>query len=289
MRKLKQIISVIPVIIILLYACEGFNNGNENLPVAKVYNKYLYKSELAKQMGNLGQGMSGEDSVELARSYIDRWLRQQLMLHQAEMNLTEEEKEVSMELEDYRAKLLIYKYQQRWINKNLDTVIDSSAVKDYYNTYSSNFKLDNSIIKGLYIKLSKVSPDINRVNYWIRSDSEDAGRELIDYSRDYAAELRVMDKSWVPLHEILSQFNQSIDDPENFLRYRNYFHAEDEQYHYYIKIDDYKLKGEVAPLDYVKDNIKLILLNKRKIRQINELESSTYNNALNREQFKIYE
>ncbi|NJK86143.1 MAG: hypothetical protein HC906_09395 [Bacteroidales bacterium] len=51
---------------------------------------------------------------------------------------------------------------------------------------------------------------------------------------------------------------------------------------------DFKLSGEVAPLEYVEQNIRNIILNKRKVQLINTLESNIYNDALNRGYFTIF-
>lgn len=273
-------------ILLSLPSCDQFQSNNQDIPVAKVFDSYLYKSELAKQIDG---DLSPEDSAEMAKSYIQRWIDRQLLLRMAETHLTEADKNVNMELEDYRAKLLIYKYEQQWIKENLDTVIDTMQIREYYEAYTSNFILDNAIIKGMYIKVSNVSPDISNLNYWIRSEDHENRQEIMDYCKDYASEFRVFEDKWMSLQPFLAEMDHEIDNPEEYLRYRSYLHVQDDQYHYYIKINDKRLRGDVAPLEYVSDDIRLILLNKRKIQQINQLENNIYNDALNRDQVKIFE
>ena len=80
-----------------------------------------------------------------------------------------------------------------------------------------------------------------------------------------------------------------IGNPESFLRYRRTIEASDSTHHYFVRILQYAFSGDPSPLELVSDDIAKIILNKRKIKLLNELEASIYNDAQNRGQFTIYE
>jgi len=79
-----------------------------------------------------------------------------------------------------------------------------------------------------------------------------------------------------------------INNQEQYLRYNNFIETQDSLFYYLVNIKDCRLKSTVAPLNYVSDNIRYIILNKRKIEFIKELENDSYNDALNRNSFEIY-
>jgi len=55
-----------------------------------------------------------------------------------------------------------------------------------------------------------------------------------------------------------------------------------------LKIRDYKLRSTPAPFDYVKEDIKRIIWNTRRLEFIQELENGIYNRALEENKFIIY-
>ena len=52
-----------------------------------------------------------------SRDFIEKWVRNQLLLNKAEINLTDEEKNVELQIENYRSSLLIYAYQQSYLRQ----------------------------------------------------------------------------------------------------------------------------------------------------------------------------
>ncbi len=56
-----------------------------------------------------------------------------------------------------------------------------------------------------------------------------------------------------------------------------------------IGIRDYLLPGALAPLDLVRDDVRSILLNRRKLEFIKDLENKIYNQAYDKAKVKIFE
>ena len=282
-RIIKVFLSILGLFIVV-FACTHYVSKKEN-PLARVYDNYLYKSEV-KDLVN--KEIDPKDSAIIVQNYIDMWIRNQLMLKKAEQNLSDNQKDVERQLEDYRAKLLIYKYKQQWISENLDTVVRFTEIENYYNSYSSNFKLKENILKALYIKIPKDSPDINKVNRWIASDNKKDKDLLQSYCYKFASTYDHFDSSWVPFRQLLNRTPINVENEKQLLQQRKFIEGADEDYSYYIKINDYQLRSNIAPLPYVHNDIRHIILNKRKIRLVEELENNIYSDALNYGSFKIY-
>ena len=71
--KLQHILIFIP----FLWACNDKFAKNEQ-PVAKVFDKYLLKSEVS---GFIPQGTPSKDSLIMAQSYVRNWITKELLLH----------------------------------------------------------------------------------------------------------------------------------------------------------------------------------------------------------------
>src|SRR5690606_13268630 len=98
--------------------------------VARSYDTYLYRKDLA---GIVPEGVTGEDSIRLARAYIDQWLRQQAVLVQAQRNVKANSEHIEKQVEAYRDGLIVYEYEQALISQKLDTVVTKQAISNYYD------------------------------------------------------------------------------------------------------------------------------------------------------------
>lgn len=270
---------------LVFFACKSGSQKPGDPAVARVYDKYLYKSELDHIVP---KGISGNDSAALVKDHIDKWVRRELLMHQAEENLSPDEKNVEQQIEDYRASLLIFKYEQNYIKQKIDTVVSDKDVADYYKKNSSNFIINNPLVKGIFVIVPKTAPDIEKVRHLYRSDDQDDIKALDSYCYNYATKYEYFDEHWIYFNEILRYLPTSYIRPEDILKYHKHYEVQDSLNYYFLKINSYQLAGSVAPLEFVTSDIKSILLNKRKIKMIQELESNIYNNALNRNNFTIY-
>jgi hypothetical protein len=272
-------------LMVVFVACKQKDNSKTNVHVARVYDKYLNSAQI---MNIVPKGLSKTDSANIVKDHIDKWVREQLLMHQAQQYLSQDDKNVEQQIEDYRSSLLIFKYEQNFIKQKLDTSISDKQIEEYYSTHSSNFILNSPLIKGLYIQVAKNAQDIAKVKKIYRSDNTEDIRELESYCYHYASKYDYFDENWIYFDKIYNKIPETYIRPENILQSRKYYEAQDSAYFYLVKISDYKLAGEVAPMEFIKEDIKSILLNKKKIELINELESDIYNDALNHENFTVY-
>ncbi len=272
------------ILLVFLGSCDSTMHSDEE-PLAQVHDKYLYLSEVQTI---IPEQASSSDSAKIVSNYINTWVRKQLLVNQAEQLLDDDSRNISRQVEDYRNSLLIYKYQQKLIQQKLDTVVTEQEVESYYNEYKSNFILPYNIVKALYIKIPKSSPDVDKVVQWYKSDEPDDQSRLQDYCYQYAVKYDQFEGEWINFKQVLSQIPTEINDEERFLRFRKYLETEDSLFLYYLRIKDYHLQGTEQPLSHAKGRIRSIILNKRKFNFIEELENEVYNKALNRNEFVIY-
>ena len=268
------------LLIVTLSAC--INSADETI-IASVNEHDLLLSEVLKEMP-----IQTVDSSYFVQHYMNDWVKKQLMLYHAEINLSIDMQDYHKQIEEYRASLLIYAYQQQLINQNFDTTIAEASVTDYYNQYKEEFKLNKNIFKGRYIVVEKSAPKLSKLSKWYKSDKEESILELEDYCQQFAKEFYLADSSWQYFSLINNKLPEFIQYEEYFLKNTRGVYFEDEKFLYYIYIKDYKIKGSISPLALEKDKIRNVLLNKNKIKYLKQLEDELYQNGLALKKIKIY-
>jgi hypothetical protein len=266
-------------------SCTQIETRSREKPLAQVFEKNLYPSDTRDIFPS---NISRKDSILILHNYVDKWVKKQLILQKAELNLTEEQKDVRQQIEEYRSSLLIYKYEQNLILQKLDTLISDEEIEAYYTENPSNFNLDRHIVKALFIKLPLDAPDLWRVRQLYRSEREEDFKELESYCYQYGVKYDYFEDNWIPFTTITRVLPNEIRNPESFLRWNRYIEQQDSAFRYMAHLREHSLAGTVAPLPYIEQKIRSIILNKRKVQFIRDLENNIYKDALNKGSFTIY-
>jgi len=277
--NIKQLL-VFSAVVLLLSSC--FNN-NEGRIIASVNEKDLMLEEVLEEMP-----IQIEDSSFFVERYMNDWIRKQLMIYHAEINLSSAIQNYEKQIKEYRASLLIYAYQQELINQNFDTSISLKQVTDYYNQYKDEFKLSKNIFKGRFIVVDRSAPKLINLNKWYKSNKESSLEDLNDYCQQFAKEYYLEDDKW----QYFSIFNQKLPEyiieESYFLENTKGVVFEDVNLRYYVFIKDYLINGSISPLEMEQEKIKNVLLNKNKIEYLKQLEDELYQNGLALKKIKIY-
>ncbi len=276
---------VIWAFVLLGHGCSLFEGNNHEEPVARVIEQYLYPSDISHA---LPEGTTLQDSIVLAKRYIDTWVKDQLMLHRAEQALTEEQKDFEKQIAEYRRSLLIYSYRQKLLQQKMDTVVSGEEVQSYYQENISNFILGEDVIRGTFIKVPLSAPRTDELRRWSRSNGEDDLDQIEKYCISYADKYSDFNNSWIYFSSIKVQLPMQISDPSRYLSYNRDIETTDANYRYFLHVAAHLPEGEVAPIEMVTEDITNIILNKRKIEFFQDLEQRVYNDGVSRNQFEIY-
>jgi len=258
---------------------------DKKIPVAKVYDKYLYLSDIQHIFP---EKVTKDDSIALAKSYITTWIKTQLIVNKAELNLPAEQLDINQQIDAYRSSLLIYKYEDQMIKEKLDTTVTDEEMEAYFNQNTASFVLEENVVKALYIKVPKTAPDINNVKTWYKSEEHEDIKKLDSYCYNYAAKYDYFKDNWVNFENILRGLPKQIDNEDEFLKKNRYIEQEDKDFYYFVYIKEHNSKGAIPPFIVVKSKIKDIIFNKRKIKFLSDLENKIFNDAQDHSNFAIY-
>ncbi|MGB0176734.1 MAG: hypothetical protein ACPF9D_06190 [Owenweeksia sp.] len=268
-------------------ACNWLGSGGkeDREPVARVYDRYLYKEDIESIVPS---ALKGNDSIAFIQNYIGIWAKDQLMLYKAEYNLTEQQKDFEQQITDYRNDLLKFAYQQEYVRQNLDTNISDTEVEAYYERNGDNFELKENILKARYMVVNANAPKISNARDWFRSEKPDDFQKVKEYALKYASEFSLEDTSWVSFDLLASKFPIETYNQSEFLANNKYVELTKNGKLYLLKIVSYKIKEGKSPLTYVKDVIRNILINQRKLELLANLEKNLLDDALDKKEFETY-
>ncbi len=272
------------LLIFLVFTTFSCQRGVKENPLARVDDNYLYESDVPRF---LTENIQGKDSITMVKSYVEKWIKEQLILQKAELNI-EEEETLEKQIDDYRKSILIYTYEQKMLKQKLDTTIDESEKKAYFDENIEKFKLTRPVVRALYIKLPKTAPNTERVEAWYTSNDAEDIQELENYCFQYANRYDFFEDNWVYFDEIATNVPTSFSDPERFLRVSNAIEASDSIYHYYVHLREKKYKGETMPFSLIENDIESILLNKKKLQFLKELKTNIFLDGKQKNKFEIY-
>ena len=254
--------------------------------IARVYDNYLYSPDVKDIVP---AGITGEDSIKLVNKFINNWIREKLIVYKAEQNLTDDQKDVGKQLEEYRNSLITYSYEKELVKQKLDTSVVDEEIEKYYNENKSNFELKDNIIKVLYVRVSKDAPDILKLKKWYKSEDEKDRIALEGYCHKYAENFYLTDDTWLLFDDILKEVPIETYNKELFLKNNRFVEMEDSAHLYLLNIKGFKIKNTLSPLSFEKENIRKIIINKRKLELINKMKEDVYQAAIKNNDFELYE
>ena len=268
-------------------ACQFFSSIlHDDSVVAKAGGEKLYRSEVVKL---IPAGLPEQDSLTMARQYIESWASDHVFLDIAEQQLSPQEQDVSEELEKYRRSLLKYRYEQLYVAQRLSRDVSEEEVKEYYDTHLKNYILDLPIAKARILRISAESPHKDELRQLLVTDDPARLTELDSLS--YAWAEKYIDRSgeWMNLVDIGRQIGVDYGTILSNMS-RNYAEIEDGTGRLcLIYFVDYMRSGQQAPLEFCRQSIQETLISMRKRRLILDLERDLLEQARQNGDFVIYE
>jgi hypothetical protein len=282
MRKL----GVIGILFLLLLAgCDYFQKSSKEVVVAECYGKYLYESDLN---GIVPEGASIMDSLQRVSTFIDSWVRRQVLLHQAENNLDKNALDLDKQMEEYRNSLVVYAYESQLINQKLDTVVSDDEIADFYEQNKEDFQLRNTMVRVAYVIMQGDSKQVANLKK-LMSDPDTLMLQNIDIQATYYAAKSYLDvDQWMRLDELTSIIPIQIFNAESFLKKNKFVCFDANDYTYMVRFVDYRLEESTSPLEMVSDHIKTVILAQRKQALIEKMQASIYEKAKKEHAFEVY-
>ena len=273
------------LVIFLLQGCQDPMDSESGPLLARVYDKNLYASEVEKI---IPENSTPEDSILLQNAYIERWIKESLIMHEAERNIPVD-LEIDRLVADYRSSLILNQYEKSLVDNFLDTIIYEGELVAYYDENKASYLLESVIVRCRFIQLSK-SID-QKVSNFIQENwkSEKAGelRRLENICQKNAVSFLLNDSAWYKLDIIQKEMPEGTVN-EAVIRNNREFQLTSDDYYYFLKILEIKDEKEIAPLNYIQSQASKVILHKRKIELLAKVREDLYERAASRNQIKLF-
>ncbi|MEE2771521.1 MAG: peptidyl-prolyl cis-trans isomerase [Bacteroidota bacterium] len=278
--------AIFGLMLVLVTSCQYFEKSEDREPVVRVNDSYLYKDDISKL---LNEDTSPQDSAVIVSSYITRWATQQLLIDRAKLNLPEQQQQEFNDLvANYRNELYTNAYTDALVSRDLDTTLNNTEIAEYYEANKENFILNEDLVKLRYINLPNETNNLDEIIQKFRRFNEDDQADLANMAiqfRNYS----MNDSVWVKTKSVYDKIGPlSADDRQTLLKKSNFMQLSDSLNTYLVYVNDVLTRNDQAPLEYAKPTIREILLNKRKQNLIKELEKDITKDAIENNEFEIY-
>lgn len=266
-----------------LFSCSFEEDEVEK--VARVYDNYLTVEEVNDLLPN---DISPEDSAMLVNQYINAWAKEQILVAKAQYNLGDKQEDLEVLVTQYRKDLLKHRYEQLYINQHLDTSISNEEIVEYYEKNKSNFELKENILKAKFIVVNNQVSDLKELENRFKKDKPEDEEWIFGFVTQFATQYNIVDTSWIRFNDLARQIPLQTNNQSDFLNRNKFVTFSDSLQTYFLLISEYKVEEDVSPLPYVKNTIKSIILNQRKLALLATMEERLVEDAYEKRDFEIY-
>jgi len=277
------------VFFLMLTGCELFEKTTNTKVLARVHEVNLYEEDLKNF--NIPKGLSEKDSVAILMDYINDWATKQLILHEAKKNMTEKkQREYNTLVEEYKLDLFSSAYENAFVKKSLKTGISSGEIETYYNKYKESFLLQEDLVNVRYIHLSEKYKDLPATRRAFKRFNNDDKQELKELKLSFIESDFNLEKKWISFESILAKIPSLRYFKKSKILRNDYFLSyKSEEDRFFVKFEKILKAGQSAPIEHVEEQIKQIILNKRKIKLKKQLEEEIRKDALQTKEYQIFE
>lgn len=277
--------------VMVLTACKGKLNFSkqktEDEKIIVQYGEHFLTDQDLRLI--LPQDVSKEDSIQLVKTYIEEWVKKKAIVDKAEENIDELTlKEIDNKMVEYRQDLLINAYNNYLIEKNIKDSVSDKIVYDYFQLHKESFPLSKDIVR--YRSVTVYKDDEAQVERLFNSGKDEDFDQLMKIVLSSGTPYHDKDSAWYSVEVLSAQFpSLNEEDNQNQLLNRRRLKIQNDSTVTLIRILNLKPKGSEAPYEFVKPTIKNLLLNKRKLNLLGDLQNQLYKEALNNNEIKINE
>lgn len=245
---------------ILLISCQQGSQDTTDNAIARVGSEYLTVSGAAEEIPD---HILQEDSVKAMERYRDNWIRQQLLLQEANRLGLGNKSEVQQKIEKARQEILRQALKDYIVASQQDEQITDEEARTYYQANKEQFVLDEDFVKFRHMRTETMK------------EARSARQDLLDgipwpevaqeYAIDPSTVINESEQYWP-----ISMAAQGIDVMNRYLSVIGQNEISPIQrvngvYHF-VQLTDTRAKGNHPNLDWLIEEIKdwMVINNKRR-------------------------
>ena len=270
--------------LIVVPSCSLIDFFTDKDVVAEVGKEELTLSDLEKI---IPKDLSKEDSIVLANQYITSWAKRMLLYSKAQEELSNEDKNVDQQLQEYKMQLLIFRYQDKYLMERLDTTVSDEEGQEYYNKHKDLFVSQDGAARGRYLVINRDSRNLPAIIRAAKGRNEEDVQAFEELASAFAVRYEDFSDAWITLPDLSREMGCGFVELKERISASDMVEINDSLYTKLFVAIEKVLPGKVAPYDYSRRKVREIFLGRRKQELIKTLEEEIYTEALNNKDLKI--
>lgn len=255
----------------------------EPVLIAQVFDYKLYYDDVKDLMQDVD---NPQDSLQQVRSIAEHWVRDRLVLVEAEKNFP---KEINLNklVEDYRQSLVRHFYEQQTMERRLDTVITEADLEAYYETHQEQHRLESGIFRGYCFKIPRPVQRGDKLLAWWRDFPQRHREDVLAYAAERARTNWSDTTQWHEMQRAVQLFPEGTLTPAA-IRSQKSIIREDGDYVYLLyPVEAYQAQ-DVAPLAYIREQAARYILHQRELALLDSMKQEIYDRDIRDERVQIF-
>lgn len=222
---------------------------------------------------------SPEDSLQLLESYVDRWVKRQLKIREAERRFSSAAPDIERQVEEYRGSLLTNKLDAFYVEQQLDTLCSEEQIEAYYDAHPREYLLDRPIVQGRVVRVSENFRQRARLRELLRWINEERKADFMGMVEKNALAFTQTD-GWMDYADFLTRLPAARrrSDADIFVGegVQEIYDGASDEWVYFI-VTARREAGDALPLERAREMIVRAILAERRAEVIRHNEDSLYN------------
>ena len=268
-------------------SCSGTNTTKEQIAEPVILAQVFEYKLTFDDIKDLIQGYAApEDSIQQVRSLTEHWVRDKLLLVEAENNFP---KEVNMNklLEDYRQSLVMHFFEQQVIEERLDTVITETDLERYYEANKDQHRLESGILRGYYFKIKKPLNRNDRILLWWKTFPSNHYEDVLSYAEKQARTNWADSTEWHEMHMVIQLFPEGTLSPAAIRSNRGVVREDRDDIYLLYPLEVY-YERDIAPLSRIRPQAARYIIHQRELELLERIKKEIYDRDIQLDQVKIY-
>jgi hypothetical protein len=279
----KLLFLTLAAAILSLGACSSETADGTDRLLARVYKKELRLSELS---GMFPENATATDSALIIQSFVNRWTREAILQWEAERNLPQD-MNIDRLVRDYRASLVSSHYEEVLVGMRLDSTITREQLETYYEENKNQYLLERPIVRCFLIRVPYPVQESEELQaLWNNGQITDT-MALDNYCERFAEVALLEPDAWYSLDDITAQLPKGTLTASNVTNKRE-FSLQEGSFRYYFRLLEVKPRLEIAPLNYVEDQARNVILHNRKRKVLDEAREEIFDRELRRNNIETF-
>jgi hypothetical protein len=236
---------------------------------AQAFDRTLTWESLESQIPD---GLEAEDSIALASRILEGWLREQVIMHQAELELDASELDFTEELEAYRNALIQHHYEERYVAERLNDRVTEAEARAFYDAQPDLFPLNDYVVRAKFLHLPNDGRKLDKARVLFTSSDSLLAAPLETWCVENGAAYSIDPEIWWMLDELLREVPLQLYRPERQIADRRLIAFEQDDRIYWLQFLEHSLKGAPAPFEVVQERIEELILHARRTQLLANLQ-----------------